>query len=200
MLILEIMHNRNVLISGTPDRRSRNLTFYILPAIIILLPAFLACKMTESSDLPHLAAKFYKVPYAQGLRTDPPPEDSLYQVGMDAFTHKKWDLVISAFSQIPETHPLHIRIMYYTAHALIGKREYDKAFALFSTRELNNGDYVQVTGWYRILTKMFMNKPEEEIVPELKAIADEPHLYYSNNAKEVLKQIEANKKKPVEVK
>ncbi|MBK9982110.1 MAG: tetratricopeptide repeat protein [Saprospiraceae bacterium] len=180
-------------VSGVPYPRNRNLIVCIPIAISMLVLACLSCKMDHTSGLQQLAGKIYKAPMAQNLPSKPSAEDSLYQIGMDAYAHKNWDKAITAFNQIPETHPLHNRIVYYTAHALIGNREYDKALALFNTQGLNNGEYVQQTGWYRILTKMFLNRPQEEIVPELNAIADEPHLYYCNNAKDVLKQMKAKK-------
>ncbi len=187
------MSNENPTESGSFSRRNRNLITYIPIAISMLLLACLSCSNLQTSDFPHLAAKFYKAPNPQNLPPNPSVEDSLYRMGMDAFVHKKWEKALVAFNQLPETHPLHNRIAYYTAHAFIGNGEYDKALDLFNSQGLNNGEYVQQTGWYRILTKMFMNRPKEEFVHELTAIADEPHLYYCNNAKDMLEQMKAKK-------
>lgn len=179
--------------SITPSGRNQNLITYISITLSILLLAGLSYFMLQPESLPHIAGKFYKAPVVQDIRSNPSSEDSLYQIGMDAFAHKKWEKAITAFNQITVTHPLHDRIIYYMAHAFVGKAEYDKALALFNSQELNNGEYVQQTGWNKIMIKMFLNKPEEEIVPELNAIASEPHLYYSNDAKEILKQMKVKK-------
>ncbi len=183
----------NISDSTPSSRRNRSLITYISISISILLLAGLSYLMLQAESLPHLAGKFYKTPEVTPMRSDPSAEDSLYQIGMNAFAQKKWAKAVTAFNQVAVTHPLHVRIMYYMAHAFVGNAEYDKALALFNNQELNNGEYVQQTEWYRILVKMFLNKPEEEIIPELNAIASEPHLYYSNDAKEILKRMKVKK-------
>jgi tetratricopeptide (TPR) repeat protein len=187
------MSNENPIDSVALSGRKRNLITYISIAISILLLSGLSYLMLQPQSLPHIASKFYQPPIAQDQLPNLSAEDSLYHIGTNAFAHKKWEKAITAFNQISITHPLHLRIMYYIAHAFVGIGEYDKALALLNSQELNNGEYTQQTEWSRILVKMFLNKPKEEIVPDLKAFASEPHLYYCNEAKEILKQMKVKR-------
>jgi len=185
----EKMRRENPVSGNKTNRQNNNLNIYISVAAGILILLGISYLIMQPTGPPGIAKEFYTAPLAEVKRSTSSSEDSLFRAGMEAFGRKQWKNSITAFNQIPESHPSHDRVIFYMAHAFAGAGVYEKALALFSNPAFNQGQYLQQAQWYRILMKMYLNRPIEDYLYEIEHIASEPHLFYSNDAKEILKKM-----------
>ena len=166
---------------------------YITIAASVILLIGITYFIARSFGMPHLAKKYYAAPLAQIQRSDASPEDSLYQNGMKAFTNKEWSDAINYFSLIEKSYPHYARSFYYLAHAYIGKKKYDKALAIFEDPIFKQGQFEQQAEWNKILIKMFLDYPKDEIISDLNQIANNQDHLYRDKAKELLERINPKK-------
>ena len=166
-----------------------NSNLYISITATILLLIGISYLMLQPKGMHRLANENYEVPFPQIQRAKVPAEDSLFYAAMAAFGRTNWKNAISLFNQIEVSHPMHQRILYYMAHAFVGLGEYEKALALFNNPVLKDGQYVQQTEWNKVLMRMFLKHPKEEIIIDLAAIANNNEQFYHDQAKQVLKQL-----------
>jgi hypothetical protein len=161
---------------------------FVIAAIVVILIG-ITYFIARPKSIGSLKKEYYSAPLAQIQMSKISPQDSLYLQGMRAYGQEDWSEAISIFSGIPTSHPYYIRSLYYTAHALAGKREYEKALVVFSDPVLMSSQYAEASEWNKVWMKILLKYPQEEILADLKVIEIKQGHSYQAKAQALAKQL-----------
>jgi len=161
---------------------------FVIAAIVVILIG-ITYFIARPNPAGRLMKEYYTPPLAQIQGSKVSPQDSVYAQGMRAYSEQNWSEAISLFSRIPTSHPYYIRSLYYTAHALAGKHEYEKALLAFSDPLLMSGKYAEASEWNKVWMKILLKYPQEEIMADLKVIENKPGHSYQTQAQALAKQL-----------
>lgn len=162
---------------------------YITIAVIAIFLAGISFLLFRPPLMQRLAKRNYDAPFAQIQRSNPPPQDTTYLNAMAAFGKQDWKSAIKLFTMVPDTHHLFKRALYYSAHSYVGLKKYEAAHAIFSNPAFTEGQYVQQTDWNRVLMRMYLKHPTDEIVNSLEVIAHDPKHFFNEKAKLLLEKL-----------
>lgn len=166
-------------------------TKFFIPVLITAMLVIIAIVyfVTRPPESQRLAKEYYSTPLAELSRSDSDAENVDYKAGMEAFDRKSWDAAIFAFDKIDASHPSYSQVRYFKGHALVGGRKYTEASSLFLEIAKQKGQYQEQAEWNLVITELFMNAPNAEIIEKVKAIENQPKHFYRENARELLQQL-----------